>query len=269
MIHPWREHIQITKDSNPNIKNFGEIIKLAKNTYKKKNEKNVKKTLKKGGGKVFADRVDNKGEQRRYQALKEGECIFPFKYNNKLYNECADSKDGKWCATELKKDGSLKASHWGYCETHFKKEQNKEEVEEYSDTQESDSENEGEEQEFAVYPIEYGEEKYLLDKNTRNVYSYPDKKGNYIFIGKALPNEEIDFDAIEYIPEKKNIEEEKNPEKLNTNKSTSSYSSSTKGGGKYGVYNENITILEKFGEIYRIRNSKGETFLTDKKNIFF
>ena len=43
MTHPCREHIQNTKEKNPDIKNFGEIIKLAKQTYTKtSNKKTVK-----------------------------------------------------------------------------------------------------------------------------------------------------------------------------------------------------------------------------------
>ena len=160
----------------------------------------------------------------------------------------------------MKEDGSKKAKKWGYCETHLQKQE-----EEAVDINTSDTGSEEEEEEFAVYPIEYGEIKYLLDKNTRNVYSYPDEQENYIFIGKALPNGEIDFEAIEYLPKKKKIQEEKI---ISKTKSSSKNSSSSKGGGKYGIYNEDITILEKFGEIYRIKNSKGEIFLTDKKNVF-
>jgi hypothetical protein len=270
MTHPWREHIRITRENNPNVNNFGEIIKLAKKTYKKSNGNNAKKTLKKGGGKsdndkIYADKIDNKGEKRRYHALKEGPCIFPFKYNNKTYNECAESKDGKWCATELKDDGTNKHEKWGYCETHLKKE----EIEKIQDddTSETGSDKE-EEQEFEVHPIEYGDDKYLLDKTTRNIYSYPDEEENYIFVGKALPNGEIDFEATEYIPKKKKIKEEKISSKAKSSHRTSISSTSSTGGGKYGIYNEDITILEKFGEIYRIKNNKGEIFLTDKKNIF-
>ena len=56
MTHPWREHIKLTKEKNPTINNFGEIIKLAKQTYtkssnkktqKKSNSEKNKKTLKK------------------------------------------------------------------------------------------------------------------------------------------------------------------------------------------------------------------------------
>ena len=67
MTHPWREHIKLTKEKNPTIKNFGEIIKLAKQTYtktsnkktqKKCNSDNNKKTLKKVGNTQQEGRVE-------------------------------------------------------------------------------------------------------------------------------------------------------------------------------------------------------------------
>ena len=100
---------------------------------------------------------------------------------------------------------------------------------------------------------------------TRNVYSIPDEEEHYSFIGKALPNGTIDFDAIEYNPRKKNITEEKTitDKKMKADSDTSS----SKGGGKYGIHNEDVEILEKYGNIYRIKDNKGDIFLTDKNNI--
>ena len=310
MTHPWREHIKLTKENNPKITNFGEIIKLAKQTYTKtsnkktqKKSKNIKgnQTKKKtvenklelldtqvidensktrvekheineekqhGGGTIHADRIDKHGTSRRYRAIEEGECKFPFKYNNKTYNEeegCADSKDGKWCATSV--DKKLKPVKWGYCETHLKSQN---ESEEQSPITSSDEE-EGEEEELVAHLITYGDVQYVLDKNTRNVYSMPDEEENYFFVGKALPNGTIDFEAIEYNPKKKKITEEKTnkPKQIenDSDSSSSKDSKSSTGGGKYGINNEKIEILEKYGDIYRVKNSKGEIFLTDKNNI--
>ena len=87
----------------------------------------------------------------------------------------------------------------------------------------------------------------------------------------ALPNGTIDFDAIEYNPKKKNInEEDTNKHKKlesESDSSSSKDSSPSTGGGKYGINNEKIEILEKYGDIYRIKDSKGEIFLRDKNNI--
>tara|TARA_Y100000991_G_scaffold197637_1_gene168236 strand:- start:77 stop:1015 length:939 start_codon:yes stop_codon:yes gene_type:complete len=311
MTHPWREHIKLTKENNPTIKNFGEIIKLAKQTYTKISNKKTqkkgrnskgKKTQKKngennlelidtqlidcnsgahsetqdvdkkkqeGGGVINADRIDKHGVSRRYRAIEEGECKFPFKYNNKTYNEtdgCADSKDGKWCATSV--DKKLKPVKWAYCETHLKSQgEDEEQLPKIS----SSEEEEGEEGEFVAHLITYEDVQYLLDKNTRNVYSMPDEEENYFFVGKALPNGTIDFEAIEYNPKKKNIDEEKTNKhkkiESDSDSSSSKDSKSSTGGGKYGINNEKIEILEKYGDIYRIKDSKGEIFLTDKNNI--
>lgn len=310
MTHPWREHIKLTRENNPTIKNFGEIIKLAKQTYTKTSNKKTqkkgknskgKKTLKNtgennlelidtqiidinskthsdvqeidethqdGGAVIKADRIDKHGVSRRYRAIEEGDCNFPFKYNNKTYNEgdgCADSKDGKWCATSV--DKKLKPVKWAYCETHLQSHDS----EDREKSPITSSDEEGEEEEFVAHLITYEDVQYLLDKNTRNVYSMPDGEDNYFFVGKALPNGTIDFDAFEYNPKKKNITEEKpnKHKKLENDSDTSSSKDSLQstGGGKYGINNENIEILEKYGDIYRIKNSKGEIFLTDKNNI--
>ena len=285
MTHPWREHIKLTKEKNPTINNFGEIIKLAKQTYtkssnkktqKKSNSEKNKKTLKKsvnlfnsnipneellssgkdnkerdsseikgnevhldlnqslssdkqdiihntvakeikeekqkehldknshtGGGKIFADHIDKDGTKRRYKAIKEGECIFPFKYNNKTYEEsdgCADSRDGKWCATSLNKKGYSKT--WGYCETHLKNEQTKKIEDSSSTSEESSSEND----EIVTKLLEYEGDKYLLEDSTRNIYSLPEEDGSFYFIGRFLPNGTIYFKedgAEEYEPSKK------------------------------------------------------------------
>ena len=45
---------------------------------------------------IKADKIDKYGNPRRYRAIEEGDCKFPFKYNNRTYQEddgCADSKD--------------------------------------------------------------------------------------------------------------------------------------------------------------------------------
>ena len=43
------------------------------------------------------------------------QCTFPFLFNAKSYNSCAQASNGKpWCATELKSDGSYK--NWDYCD---------------------------------------------------------------------------------------------------------------------------------------------------------
>ena len=62
--------------------------------------------------------VDSKGKKRTMKRLVKGKCIFPFKYKKKIYNNCADSKDGKWCPTKLTKKNYT--STWGYCKKTIK-----------------------------------------------------------------------------------------------------------------------------------------------------
>jgi hypothetical protein len=330
MTHPWREHIKLTKEKNPTINNFGDIIKLAKQTYTKtsnkktqkkcNSNKNIKKTLKggktqlegsgktecekslkmkdleneqkNGGGQIMADKLDMKRASRRYRSIKEGPCIFPFKYNNKTYNECANSKDGRWCATELK-DVKPKAgnniSKWGYCETHYLKEDSKKEEQHISSSDSSKilSSDDIDDGNIVSELIEYGEEKYLLETKTRNVYSLSieikkqliedgvipeedfgdiDEKSplyyEYKFIGRMLPNGSIFYledGAEEYEPNKTKIKE-KSDDSVSSGKKTS-------GGGKYGIYNKEVSIIEKYGDIYKVKDSNGNFILTYKNNI--
>ena len=47
-------------------------------------------------------------------SLGSGECIFPFKYKDTLYNECFPGKKGDWCATKVnKKTKEMKT--YAYC----------------------------------------------------------------------------------------------------------------------------------------------------------
>lgn len=329
MTHPWREHIKLTKEKNPTIKNFGEIIKLAKKTYTKNSNKTTqkkcnfdknKKTLKKigkpqkeekgktinddllimqniektqhtGGGKIMADKIDRKRSPRRYKAIKEGPCLFPFKYNNKSYNDCTESKDGRWCATELKNVKPRAGNNvykWGYCETHYLNEDNKKEKK-YSSSSDSlkTSSSDDDDGNIISELIEYGDEKYLLETTTRNVYSLSmeikkqlianevipeedfgdiDEKSplysEYKFIGRMLPNGTIFFfedGAEEYEPSKTKIKEKSSDSVLSGKK--------TSGGGKYGIYNKEVAIIEKYGDIYKVKDKNGNFILTYRDNI--
>ena len=49
------------------------------------------------------------------------ECIFPFKFAQKIFNSCTREKDpdgNLWCSTKVDKDGKHigGANEWGYCE---------------------------------------------------------------------------------------------------------------------------------------------------------
>ena len=50
------------------------------------------------------------------------ECVFPFKFNGKIYNYCIKSQNPKytnklWCPTKLNEKGSgmYSQTHWGWC----------------------------------------------------------------------------------------------------------------------------------------------------------
>ena len=62
---------------------------------------------------MFASNIDSKGKKHTSKNIKEGQCIFPFKYNRKMKNECVESKNGPWCPTAL--DSDDKTVTWGYC----------------------------------------------------------------------------------------------------------------------------------------------------------
>ena len=56
--------------------------------------------------------IDNKGKKHKIKKLVPGNCIFPFKYKKKMYNDCVFSEKGYWCATKLTKKNYTKK--WGY-----------------------------------------------------------------------------------------------------------------------------------------------------------
>lgn len=67
---------------------------------------------------VKGTKKNNSGKSRRFHDIKEGDCIFPFIYNGKVFDECIpDTRGGKYngkrCATEVDDIGNL--VKWGYC----------------------------------------------------------------------------------------------------------------------------------------------------------
>jgi len=59
--------------------------------------------------------VNKFGKKEKNQKVKEGECIFPFKFQWKDNNECLETDKGSICATSVTDRGTLKT--YGYCET--------------------------------------------------------------------------------------------------------------------------------------------------------
>ena len=52
--------------------------------------------------------VNKEGKIEKNQKVKEGECIFPFKYQWKEHNTCVDTDKGEICATSVTDRGTLK-----------------------------------------------------------------------------------------------------------------------------------------------------------------
>ena len=62
---------------------------------------------------IYAVNIDKNGKINKSKDIKEGNCLFPFKYKKKNVNDCLTGDRGKWCATELKDSGSY--SKYAYC----------------------------------------------------------------------------------------------------------------------------------------------------------
>ena len=62
---------------------------------------------------MFGVKENNLGKVEKNQNVKEGPCIFPFKYKWKDHSECFDTPKGPICATSVSSRGTLKT--YGYC----------------------------------------------------------------------------------------------------------------------------------------------------------
>jgi len=61
---------------------------------------------------IISTNIDRNGKLKKSKDIVPGKCIFPFKYKNKMVNECVEGKTGKWCPTSIKKNKTTKT--WGY-----------------------------------------------------------------------------------------------------------------------------------------------------------
>ena len=57
---------------------------------------------------------NRENKTRKNKKVKEGECIFPFKYKWKTHNECYPIEDGEICATEINPKTRTLVKY-GYC----------------------------------------------------------------------------------------------------------------------------------------------------------
>ena len=62
---------------------------------------------------MFGTNINNKGKIEKNSKVKEGECIFPFKYKYKEHNKCFPTEKGDICATTVNKNNTLQT--YGYC----------------------------------------------------------------------------------------------------------------------------------------------------------
>ena len=54
------------------------------------------------------------GKVERHKKIKEGPCIFPFKYKHQEHRACLKTEKGKICATSVNERGTMQT--YGYCE---------------------------------------------------------------------------------------------------------------------------------------------------------
>ena len=55
-----------------------------------------------------------------HEKLKEGPCIFPFKFKGETQNECIKGKKGDWCATEINNEQERKMTKYAFCDYNYK-----------------------------------------------------------------------------------------------------------------------------------------------------
>lgn len=57
--------------------------------------------------------INKLGKKEKNAKVKEGPCIFPFKYKHKKHDECFETEKGAICATQVNAKGTLEK--YGYC----------------------------------------------------------------------------------------------------------------------------------------------------------
>jgi len=68
---------------------------------------------------MFGSNENKLGKIEKNQNIKEGECIFPFKYKYQTYDKCYTTPKGDICATSISDRGTLKT--YGYCKSNKSK----------------------------------------------------------------------------------------------------------------------------------------------------
>jgi NAD-dependent DNA ligase/DNA polymerase/3'-5' exonuclease PolX len=65
-----------------------------------------------------ATNINSIGKKEKGKKIKEGDCIFPFKYQWKNHDDCIKTEKGDICATSVSERGTLKT--YGYCNSRIK-----------------------------------------------------------------------------------------------------------------------------------------------------
>ena len=68
---------------------------------------------------MFGTAVNSLGKTEKNKKVKEGDCIFPFKYKYKTHSTCVKTEKGDICATSVNERGTLKT--YGYCKDRKRK----------------------------------------------------------------------------------------------------------------------------------------------------
>ena len=62
---------------------------------------------------MFGVKTNKLGKEEKNQKVKEGPCIFPFKYKREEHDKCVETPKGDICATSVSPRGTLQT--YGYC----------------------------------------------------------------------------------------------------------------------------------------------------------
>lgn len=66
-------------------------------------------------GRLFGINTNALGKEEKNKKVKEGPCIFPFKYKRETHNQCYPTDKGEICATSINDKQTLQT--YGYCKT--------------------------------------------------------------------------------------------------------------------------------------------------------
>ena len=180
---------------------------------------------------MYGTKKNKLGKLEKNKKVKEGKCIFPFKYKFKTHNSCVETPKGDICATSVNERGTLQT--YGYCKakTISKKDSSKIDSSKI-DSSKRDS------------PDKKSSKKSTLKKPKKLILKTSSKK-----ITLKKPKKKIIL--------KKPSQDKIMSDKSSSIKKTSQEISSLK-SQKSKVYNEEL--INVFGKLNEIMMAKGEPF---------